>query len=45
MQNTATPLTLTDSPIARLIRQMARTVTGKSEPAPQKKKGFSLFSK
>ena len=42
MQNTATPLALTDSPISRLIRQMARSVCG--EPAaPPKKKGFSLF--
>jgi len=42
MQNTATPLALTDSPISRLIKQMAQSVCG--EPAAQpKKKGFSLF--
>jgi pilus assembly protein CpaE len=44
MQNTATPLALEDSSIARTIRQMARTVCGKPEPAKeQKKKGFHLF--
>jgi pilus assembly protein CpaE len=42
MQNTATPLVLEDSPISRLIRQMASSVTGIAE-APVKKKGFSLF--
>jgi pilus assembly protein CpaE len=42
MQNTATPLTLTDSPISRLMRQMARSVSGQPD-APAKKKGFSLF--
>jgi len=42
MQNTATPLVLEDSPISRLIRQMASSVTGITE-APVKKKGFSLF--
>jgi pilus assembly protein CpaE len=42
MQNTATPLVLEDSPISRLIRQMANSVTGQVE-APVKKKGFSLF--
>jgi pilus assembly protein CpaE len=42
MQNTAIPLALTDSPIARQIRQMARSVN--PMPAvPVKKKGFSLF--
>ncbi len=44
MQNTATPLALADSPISRLIRQMANAVSGKSTAAPAKKKGFSFFS-
>ena len=48
MQANATPLALSDSAIARLIRQMARSVTGKSATAGKpevqiKKKGFSLF--
>jgi pilus assembly protein CpaE len=44
MQINATPLTLTDSPISRLIKQMARAATGQAEAAPAaKKKGFSLF--
>jgi pilus assembly protein CpaE len=42
MQNTATPLVLEDSPISRLIKEMARSVTGQPE-APVKKKGFNLF--
>ncbi|MDR3750931.1 MAG: AAA family ATPase [Terracidiphilus sp.] len=42
MQITATPLALADSPISRLIRQMARSVNGLPE-APAKKKSFSLF--
>jgi pilus assembly protein CpaE len=42
MQISATPLTLTDSPISRLIRQMARSVNGKPE-TEEKKKSFSLF--
>ena len=43
MQKTATPLVFEDSPISRLIRQMASSVTG--QPAPQgKKKGFSFGS-
>jgi pilus assembly protein CpaE len=41
-QNTATPLSLEDSPISRVIRQMARTASGM--PAnPEKKKRFGLF--
>ena len=41
-QNTATPLSLEDSPISRVIRQMARTASGL--PAnPEKKKRFGLF--
>ena len=42
MQNTATPLVLEDSPISRIIKEMARSVTGQPE-APVKKKGFNLF--
>jgi Flp pilus assembly CpaE family ATPase len=43
MQTTAIPLALEDSPISRLIRQMARTACGL--PAmPEKKAGFSLKS-
>jgi Flp pilus assembly CpaE family ATPase len=43
MQATAIPLALEDSPISRLIRQMARTACGL--PAiPEKKGGFSLKS-
>jgi pilus assembly protein CpaE len=43
MQNTATPLVLEDSPIAKLIHEMASSANGKPAPAPVKKKGFSLF--
>jgi pilus assembly protein CpaE len=42
MQINATPLALADSPISRLIKQMARSATGQVE-TPTKKKGFSLF--
>jgi pilus assembly protein CpaE len=42
MQNTATPLALGDSPIARLIRQMATSICGQRATQP-KKKGFRLF--
>jgi len=42
MQNTATPLTEHNSPIARVIRQMTRSVCGQP-PLPEKKKKFSLF--
>ena len=43
MQKTATPLVFEDSPISRLIRQMASSVTG--QPAPRgKKKGFIFGS-
>jgi Flp pilus assembly CpaE family ATPase len=41
MQTTAIPLALEDSPISRLIRQMARTASGMPS-APEKKAGFSL---
>jgi pilus assembly protein CpaE len=42
MQNTATPLALGDSPIARLIKQMATSICGQRATQP-KKKGFRLF--
>jgi pilus assembly protein CpaE len=42
MQNTATPLALSDSPISRLIREMARSACGLAAIAA-KRKGFSLF--
>jgi len=41
-QNTATPLSLEDSPISRVIRQMARAASG-LPAAPEKKKRFGLF--
>jgi pilus assembly protein CpaE len=41
-QNTATPLSLEDSPISRVIRQMARTASGVA-PAQEKKKRFGIF--
>ncbi len=41
-QNTATPLALIDSPISKIIKQMARTACG-LPAVPEKKKGFSLF--
>jgi pilus assembly protein CpaE len=41
-QNTAHPVALQDSPISRVIRQMARTACG-LPATPEKKKGFSLF--
>ena len=43
MQINATPLALADSPISRLIKQMARAAIGQAEQQPTKKKGFSLF--
>src|SRR5664279_2598778 len=43
MQSTAIPLAMEDSPISRLIRQMARTACG-LPPAQEKKAGFSLKS-
>ena len=41
-ENTATPLALGDSPISRVIRQMARTACG-LPPSGQKKNRFTLF--
>lgn len=41
-QNTATPLSLEDTPIARVIKQMARTAGG-LPPVTEKKKKFGLF--
>jgi pilus assembly protein CpaE len=40
-QNTATSLALSDSPISRMIRQMARVACGKT--ATEEKKKFSFF--
>jgi pilus assembly protein CpaE len=42
MQNTATPLALGDSPISKLIKQMAISICGQRATQP-KKKGFRLF--
>ncbi|MGA2049874.1 MAG: AAA family ATPase [Terracidiphilus sp.] len=42
MQNTATPLALGDSPISKLIKQMAVSICGQRATQP-KKKGFRLF--
>jgi pilus assembly protein CpaE len=42
MQNTATPLALGDSPISKLIKQMAISICGQRATQP-KKKGFKLF--
>lgn len=41
-QNTATPLAQGDSPVAEIIRQMARTACG-LPAVPDKRKKFSLF--
>jgi Flp pilus assembly CpaE family ATPase len=43
MQTTAVPLALEDSPISRLIREMARTACG-LPPSAKKQSGFSLKS-
>jgi pilus assembly protein CpaE len=44
MQNSATPIIQEDSTIARVIRQMTKSVCGSTvDPKPEKKKGFSLF--
>jgi pilus assembly protein CpaE len=40
--NTAVPVALQDSPISRVIHQMARAACG-MPASPEKKKGFSLF--
>ncbi|MGA2535065.1 MAG: AAA family ATPase [Terracidiphilus sp.] len=42
MQNTATPLAMGDSPISKLIREMAISICGQRATQP-KKKGFRLF--
>jgi pilus assembly protein CpaE len=42
MQNTATPLALGDSPISKIIKQMATSICGQRATQP-KKKGFRLF--
>ena len=41
-QNTATPLALKDSQIARMVRQMGRVAAGMSA-VPEKKKRFGIF--
>jgi pilus assembly protein CpaE len=41
-RSTATPIALEDSPISKIIRQMARTACGMLAN-PEKKKGFALF--
>jgi len=43
MQNTTIPLALNDTPIARVIRDMARSAAGLSAAEPERKKKFSLF--
>ena len=44
MQISAKPLVLSDSPIARQVRQMVSAVTGKSDvAAKKKKKAFGIF--
>jgi pilus assembly protein CpaE len=46
MQNSATPITQEDSTIARVIREMTKSVCGPavaSKPKPEKKRGFGLF--
>jgi Flp pilus assembly CpaE family ATPase len=43
-QTSANPVALQDSPISRVIHQMARTACG-LPAAPEKKKGFSFFRK
>ncbi len=43
MQNTATPLALNDTQIARVIRQMARTVFGLPAEPERRKKIIGLF--
>jgi pilus assembly protein CpaE len=42
-QNSATPMSLEDSPVSRVIRQMALSATGTQDKV-EKKKRFSLFS-
>ena len=44
MQNSATPITQEDSPIARAIRQMTADQSAACPPIPEKKKRFSFFS-
>jgi hypothetical protein len=44
MQISAKPLVLSDSPIARQVREMVSAVTGKSDTATKKKKkAFGIF--
>ncbi len=43
MQNTATPLALTDSPVSKAIRQMARAACGMTAEPEKKKRIIGLF--
>jgi pilus assembly protein CpaE len=43
VQNTATPLALTDSPVSRAIRQMARAACGVTDEPEKKKRIIGLF--
>jgi len=43
MQSTATPLIMSDSPISRMIRQMARAACGLGADQEKKKKIIGLF--
>jgi pilus assembly protein CpaE len=43
VQNTATPLALTDSPVSRAIRQMARAACGVADEPEKKKRIIGLF--
>jgi pilus assembly protein CpaE len=43
MQNTATPLALSDSPVSRAIRQMARAACGMAAEPEKKKRVIGLF--
>lgn len=44
MQNSATPLTHSDSEIAQSIKQMTQAICGTPVVEPEKKKGFGRFS-
>lgn len=44
IRNTGTPIALEDSPISKVIRQMARSACGMTAK-PEKKKSFSFFGK
>jgi len=42
-QNTASPISLSDSPISRIIGQMAKAACGVAEAAEKKKRILSIF--